>query len=314
MYSDNSILEQIEFRDEKKYVPDDKHDTCYITLSSAFAQKFLDPELQDEGVYEKENQALFKDHFKGLYFSVTPRNETGGGIIQVDHTASRMVMRTIEWVEKEDDEGLELDTLTNIFTLGNPESTIDTGGVHLSMYSAELSSQIENIFNDTVNLHDQVYLQSLVSPRIYVKIPELTQLRDALNNAVSVNKAQLILPVDEEIYFRDTALYRAPPRLGIHYAPSENPVLDDQISETILGGYIDTTNYEYILNIGNYVHEYLRNDESGLGTSFYLFAASTDPTTTARYLGYTPSRVVLNGTTSSIRKPYIKIIYSIIPN
>lgn len=308
MYSPNSILKEFEIGHDEVSIPNDQYDTCYLTLTDEYAQKFLDPLLEDHDtlyIYESGNQALFKDRFKGLYFAINSRSSEGGGIIKVNQAASRMVLRTQEW----NSESEAWDTVSNIFSLGNSETNTGSGGV-LNLYRSTLSPNVEQVFNDTLNLSSHAYLQSLTGPRIYLRIPSLVDLRKTLGNSASVNFAHLILPFDSSNYERDKDRYAAPTSLGILEADSSSAIIDDTWAENYLGGGLDTINYQYKLNLGNHVHEFLRDDESELGTDFYLFPSKGSSPVLP--ISFTPSRIVLNGSTSA-NPPKLRIVYSIIP-
>jgi len=276
-----------------------------VKLNNEFAERFIDTTLIHEGIYESNNQRKFKSYFKGFYFAVQPREEKGGGIIMVDHFNSTMNLRTLEW----NGDSARWDTITNYFSLGNPDSEIDSGGIHLNLYRSISNTKLERILNDTVNIYGSAYVQALTGPKVYIKLPTIDDMRDSLNNRVSVNRAQLILPFDPVIFDRDKELYPPPSNLGIYDSKTNSAIIDDALAENHLGGSLDTNNYQYVLNIGNHIHGYLRNDTSSFSNAFYLFAAKGSPVT---YLEYTPARVVLNGSTSS-RPPFVRIIYSIIP-
>ncbi len=308
MYSSEPINDGPPF--QGRLDPDDEVDDTLgiysIKLKREFAERFIDTALINEGIYTPSNYDQFKGYFKGFYFAVEPRAEEGGGIILVNHLNSSMILRTVEW----DSDSSKFDTLSNTFSLGNPESSIDGGGTHLNLYRSILNNKVEQLLNDTVNSYSSAYIHSLAGTKVYVKLPTLSLMRDTLENAVSVNRAQLVLPFDSLRFNRDIEKKYTPPfSLGLYDSKTNSPILDDELAENHLGGYIDVNNYQYVLNIGNHIHEFLRDDNSTLSDAFYLFAAKGSPVT---HLKYTPCRVVLNGSTSS-RKPYIRIVYSKIP-
>jgi hypothetical protein len=285
--------------------PNDSVAVYSIKLKNEFAERFIDTALIHKGIFETYNQRQFKQYFKGFYFKVQPREEPGGGIIMVDHSKSTMILRTLEW----NGDSAKWDTVSNLFSLGYPESEIDSGGVHLNLYRSTLNSKLSELLNDTITSYKSAYVQSLTGPKVYIKIPSLVTMRDTLNNAVSVNRAQLILPIDKEIFDRDKKKYSPPLNLGIFDSKTNSAIVDDELVENYLGGGIDTSNCQYVFEIGNHVHKYLRSDTSSLSNGFYLFAAKGSPVS---YLKYTPARVVLNGSTSD-RPPFVRIIYSKIP-
>lgn len=285
---------------------DDTTSAYIVTIKDEFAYRLLDTSLINDEIYTSSNQRLFKEYFKGFYFAVEPREQNGGGIILVNHTSSKMILRTLEW----NTDSSTWDTLSNTFYLGNPSSTIDSGGVHLNMYRGTMASQTEQVLNDTVNLSSQAYISALAGPRVLAKIPALEALREQYEGQLSVNFAHLVLPFDSAIYLRDRGFYAPPASLGLFDSGLNTTILDDELAENHLGGAIDTVNSQFLFNVGNHVHEYLRDNESTYANSFFVFAATGSPVTR---LTYTPARIVLNGSTTTQDKPYLRIVYSIIP-
>jgi hypothetical protein len=284
-------------------------DTCHVILKNSFAQQFLDTNLIKEDIYYSENQRQFKEHFKGFYFAVKPRPTEGGGIIMIDQTAINMTLRTIEWNTDE----AKWDTISNVFSIGNPSSEIDSGGMHLNLYRNTLSANVARTLNDTLHLFGNAYIQSLTGPQVFVKLPTLPALRDEFGNSISVNEAQLILPVNMERFMRDRGLYTPPYRLGLLDGKTKDPLLDDRLAENHIWGYRDSTSLGeiqyYWLNLENQLNDYIRDEASTASNTFFLFAASSDTKNTVQYLNDRPTRLVLNGSTSS-NPPFLRIVYS----
>lgn len=305
MYSQEPVNDGPAFKGRLESNLDDTVTVYTIKLKNEFAERFIDTSLISDGIYDTYDPDVFKENFKGFYFAVEPRSEPGGGIITVNHYNSLMTLRTIEW----NSDSAKWDTVKTVFYLGNPDSEFDGGGTHLNLYRSTLNEKLQQIVNDTLTSYSSAYVQSLAGTKVYLKLPTLALMRDTLSSAVSINRAQLVLPIDTIRYLRDAALYPPPLSLGVYDSKSNTYILDDKLREDYLGGYFDEDNYQYVLNIGNHIHEYLRNDSSALSDAFFLFASKGSPAT---YVEYTPSRVVLNGSITS-RPPFVRIIYSKIP-
>jgi hypothetical protein len=305
MFSQEPINDGPPFQGRLTSSEDDTLGVYSIKLKSEFAERFIDTALINYDFYSYTNVEQFKETFKGFYFAVEPRAEAGGGIILVNHLNSSITLRILQLKP----DSTNWDTLSITFSLGNPNSEMDDGGVHLNLYRSILNNKISQLLNDTITEYTSAYVHSLTGTKVYVKLPILPIMRDTLNNAVSVNRAQLILPIDSIRFNEDNESYPPPLNLGIYDSKSNSVILDDALAENHLGGYLDIDNYQYVLNIGNHIHEYLRNDSSSLSPSFFLFASKGSP---ASHLEYTPCRVVLNGS-KSVRPPYVRIIYSKIP-
>jgi hypothetical protein len=304
--------EEIDRTFDTLYQADVEYDTFRVFLKNSYAQRFLDTALINDEIYHSQNQRAFKNIFKGFYFSVEPGLSNGGSIIMLDQSATTMTFRTLEW----NADSTKWDTVSNLFSLGNLSSSIDSGGAHLNIFRSTLSPEVANVLNDTINPQNKAYIQSLTGPQVFVKLPALSAFRSEVGSSISVNRAQLILPIDMGIYRDDHELYTPPIRLGLLDGVSKDPLLDDLLAENGLLGYMDTTysdNFRYILNIGNHLQEYLRDESSDLSNSFFLFAAGTDTKNSVQYLRDRAERVVLNGNTS-VNKPFVRITYSKIPH
>jgi hypothetical protein len=118
-------------------------------------------------------------------------------------------------------------------------------------------------------------------------------------------------------------IYKAPPLMGIRDASNGKLILDDMAftdsyNNTIsaLGGSYDSTKYEYNLNLGNHIHQFMQ-DKSGskFGDRFYIFAAnrryysSSSSILITDYAIQTPGRVILNNS-GATKPPYLRIVYS----
>jgi hypothetical protein len=277
-----------------------------VELSEEFGNKLIEANQIDTMMYVEEHVTQFKNYFKGLYFATEPRATEGGGIILVDQTKSRMVLRTEQYNE---DSGKNI-IVSDVFEIGNPKSEIDSVGIHLNLYNIGYADQVADILDNTDDINKRAYVSALAGPQVLVKMPALEQMREEYEGEISVNYAKLIIPVNEEVYFRDSGRYAIPAQLGIYDSELKTPILDDQLALNHLGGKLDTADYCYRFNIGNHVHDYLRSTGSIYNNSFNLFIGKGSPV--SRFL-YTPSRVVLQQDSSVNRVPMVKIVYSVIP-
>jgi len=277
-----------------------------VDMSEEFGNRLLEKNLIVEGLYDSDNLNFFKEQFKGFYFAVEPRTEPGGGVITVNNRTSRMILNARGW----NPDSSRWDTITSYFSIGNPSSTIDTGGVHLNLYSNTLTSAVEGALDDFSTLRKRAYVHSLSGPRVLVRIPALEEIREEHEGEISVNFAKLIIPFDGETYLRDYDLYHAPNNLGLHDSVMQSPILDDVLAENHLGGDLDSTAYEYRFNIGNHVNEYLSSADSEYSNSLFMFASTG---TLSSAFEYTPARIVLLQDSSIGKYPRVRIVYSIIP-
>ena len=146
-------------------------------------------------------------------------------------------------------------------------------------------------------------------------IPGLFEKRREYNYKAAVSKAELVLPIDTLTF--DYKLYRAPSYLGIRDVVNDTNIIDDGLLPGYFGGVLDTINYEYRFNLGNYIHYFLRDSISYNDERLYLFAArlltiSGYPSDITYFSLATPGRVVLNSVDAT-KQPILRIIYSKLP-
>ncbi|MGD2033646.1 MAG: DUF4270 family protein [Bacteroidales bacterium] len=281
-----------------------------VMLSNDFAQKFIDPQLVIDSIYnwQSTKYPLFKEHFKGLYLAADFRDSEGGGIIRVDNVSSMMILRTLEW----NADSNFYDTVSSVFNIGNPEYVLDSADVvNLGMYQNIPSDDITAVLDDTVNSQPVAYLQSLTGPYVLVDFPGLDGLLESFDDNVVINKAELTFPINRELY-DDTYTYQAPANLGLFDNVSKSYLADDGLVSYYFGGFRDTTDFEYMFNVGNHIHYYMRGRSDTLYSSRYILFPSRVPNSLVYPSKTVPSRVVLNGGSSS-EPPTLKIIYSLIP-
>jgi hypothetical protein len=281
-----------------------------VKLSSDYGQKFIDPSMFTDSVYYPKFNDGFKKAIKGLYFKTNFRNSLGGGFISLDHLNSTLVVTTIESAN-----GVN-DTIENSFFIGYHDYT---DYKHVNMFKNIPGPEINKVLNDTLKINPEAYIQALAGTQVLARIPGLKQKRTEYGYHMVIQKAELIFPINKS-YLND--LYKPPYLLGIFVRDSlaNKRVYDDGLLSKYLNGLYDSIRFQYTLNIGNQVHAYLR-DRSGssYGDSFYIFAAdkvyiysvSSTPLTT--YSIQSPGRVVLNNADSPDRKPYLRLIYSKMP-
>ncbi len=275
-----------------------------VFLSDDFGKSLITPEIINDSAYYSDS--IFRSLFYGFYFEVEDRSNEGGGLITVNHTDTRLILRTSE--KTKDD---TTNIVENSYILASPEYA----GTSINMYRSQNSTTINSVLNDTVNDQEFAYIQSLVGPKIAISIPGLFEKRRELNYKASVSKAELILPIDSFTY--DNKLFRPPYYLGIRDVANDTNIIDDGLINGYFGGTLDTVNLEYRFNMGNYIHYFLRDSINSMDERLYLFGGSYIPMpgyyADVTYFSLTtPGRVVLNSGTAT-RQPRLRIIYSKLP-
>ncbi|MBA7551104.1 hypothetical protein ES705_43639 [subsurface metagenome] len=193
--------------------------------------------------------------------------------------------------------------------MGNPVSLVDSGGIHLNMYHHVISEQVGIVLDDTTNSQALAYTQALTGPQILIEFPTLEDIREEFGYNVIINKAELILPVNQELY--DEVFYTSPSNLGLYDNVTKYFLIDDGLILNYFGGVLDNVNYQYMFNVGNHIHEYMQGGADTLfSKKFILFPSKV--ISPVEPIQSTPGRLVLNGG-SSDNPPRLKIIYSEIP-
>lgn len=286
----------------------DSIDVFSIMLSNIYAEKFIDPQTVEDGIYDGDSlgRILFKEYFKGLYLKTDFRSSEGGGIIRVNNNSSKMILRTLVW----DSDSSRYDTITDLFSVGNPGYIIDSANiVNLGMYQNIPGSNVAAVLDDTINSQSLAYIQSLAAYDILVDFPTLEDFRREFNNNIIINKAELIFSINQELYDADT--YSSPGNLGLFDNISKTYLADDGLIPYYFGGYIDINNYQYKFNVGNHIHSYMRGNSDTLTSTRYILFPSKSPNPAVSYIQTLPSRVVLNGGNSA-EVPSLKILYSVL--
>ncbi len=277
-----------------------------ICMKLDYANKFIRHQMVvEDNAYYLDNVDIFKEYFKGIYIATEFRNDEGGGIVRVTNNSSRLILKTLVWNE----DSVRFDTITDQFSVGNTASAYDTIGMNLNMYHNILSDDISSVLNDTINSQSLVYTQALTGPYAQVYFPTLDDFREKFNYNIIINKAELILPINQELF--DDVTYTSPVYMGLFDNVSKTYLLDDGLIAYYFGGILDADNYQYKFNIGNHLHEYMRGGSDTLFSKKYILFPS-EATSPVEYLKTSPGRVVLNGGNSN-EAPSLRILYSIIP-
>ncbi len=283
--------------------PEEDYNTCVISLSTGFAQKFVDLDLLKDTIFQTTNVANYRKVFKGLYFKSVSQSQTGGAL-KIDHEKSRMVLIT----SSPNGEGVRSNDTTE-FTLGYSESEIDEGGVHLNLFRHEISARVAAAMNNAAYT-SEAYLVSPGGARVLVSIPEFDAFKAEHYQKISINRAELVLPFSRSLI--DGSIsdnIRIARQLGVFDASLRSPILDNQL-DGYLQGAIDSTSNQYLLNVGNHLQSILTDDDATESDSLYVFIAdhSADESTGGKDIEH----LILNGSSSN-NYPYLRIVYSKIP-
>jgi hypothetical protein len=278
-------------------------------LSDDFMARLIDEDLiLNDGIYRDED--AFRNTFKGLYVKngFIPND---GGLVRVDYGSSRLVLSTFVTDTTGKEQAVKYE-----YVFGLPS----LNGKSLNRYISYPAARVSNALSDNSGSHEYGYIQSLTGPKVRVSIPGLAQLRRELGYQASVNKAELIFPIDMQTLDMET--YLPPAVLGMRDFVNDTNIIDDLLVSGYFGGRLDTARMEYRFNIGNYIHEYLRDSISFTDATLFVFGGRYITVRSSIYnpgeldITYyelsTPGRVVLNGSNAS-NPPLLRIIYSKFP-
>lgn len=276
-----------------------------VTLSNQFAAAFIDESLvNDSRIYDSTSG--FLNYFPGLYLRAAENSAERQRVIQIDKFNSYMIMKTSEI----NNQGSEV-TRNNYFFFGSSFAK----GTSLNLYRGELADQILAVLDDESNLHDHVYIQSLIGPQVLMRFPGLAALKEKLDMGAVINRAELIIPIDTLLV--DT-LYPSPLVLGIWNTETDTNIIDDGLINGYFNRNLNEDDRVYTFQISNYIHEYIRDPGSAEEVELLLYAGqqyTSNPQSIpvrTRPLVTESRRVVLNGSASE-NPPLLRIIYSKLP-
>ena len=223
---------------EISYLPRPSHDSLTIRLSDVIGYKLL---LADTA--SLSNNSLFLEYFKGLAIMPEPV-ATGGCLVSFNLSGgkSRMVVYYHNAVE---------DSLKY-------EVVINANSTWLNVFDHDYQgSEVQPCINDSTTVSGRVYLQAMSGLRGHLKFRLTDSLLLQAEHGISINKAELILPVDEDPtepgFIRPKQL-----RLFASLEDGTNDFVSDIfLGEEYFGGRYDAQTGTYSFNIGRHIQELL---------------------------------------------------------
>ncbi len=156
------------------------------------------------------------------------------------------------------------------------ELEISNSGAPHMYFEHEFPSVIETAVTDGIVAGaTRLYVQSMAGLKIQIKAPHLRELNNL--GVVSVNKAELVVPLDETVITD----YEAPSRLamtGIDTSGRQINTNDNEENYSLAEGYYDSETNEYVLVVTRHIQEILNAPEEEdlgmyiLGTGFSVNA------------------------------------------
>ncbi|PLW92317.1 MAG: hypothetical protein C0592_11495 [Marinilabiliales bacterium] len=256
-----------------------------ITLDKNLAKDFV--AAADMG-YLSDN-TTFEDFFHGICV-VPSTNISGGSLISFDMLATTtcltMYYRT------------DTDTLDYVFEINSACARYNYFN-HYSFSGAE-ANYIAQMGGDTALGQDKLYLQPMAGSKIFIQFPGIEDM-DILSTIV-INKATLVIPVDESDFFEP--IYERPVTLTLAKLDEEGELqfLPDQIySESSFGGIYDEDLKAYTFSLTRYIQDLIIGNEENFG--LYLMVSGSS---------VRGNRVILNGPGNLSSKMKLDIAYTIV--
>ena len=242
------------------------------------------------------NNEVFISFFKGIHVRANPSfaNETGGGVIASFNLLAGMSKLTFYYTNDGDT------------TKRNANFEINSSCPRFNRYEHDYSTaQFGNVF--PVPGNNKLYIQSMAGVKVRLKFPDLKNLTSS--GPVSVNKAELIIPVIENSNYKNHQNLLV---FGVDSAGAE-ALIPDLLFETenYYGGSYSPVNKQYSFTISRYVQRVLSGRIPidfglSLSSSFYDL-------TGGKATGLDPKnafRTIIPGTSSPGEKIRLKLTYS----
>ena len=252
-----------------------------IPLDQSFGQRILDSD-------KLASNEVFLEDFKGLNVKPTDAMMPSGfGSILYFNMASSFTRLEV-YYHNDDDDSLRINLdIQNSF------------GIHTAFNHEFPASILAAVADSTVAGADNLYIQSMAGLRMKIELPHLRTLSEL--GAVAINKAELVVPVDESVVTE----YGLPLSLQVTAIGEDGgPNFIDDFFEgaDYYGGRYDSENGEYVFNVARHLQSLLSAPEE---PDYGLFITNSGNAVHAR-------RGVFNGTEHPDRPLKLRMTYTII--
>ena len=262
-----------------------------IRLKDEIGQRFIDDTLK---IY---NTPALQNALKGMMVTTKNTALTSGSGYFAKFKLTDLKSRLIIYYHNGNNTAiskLELDMATS-------SCRINTFKHDKTLANSELAQQIN--IQDTSTGLNRIFLQGIAGLKSKFYFPTLRFFDDS--GKISINKAQLILKVDQNSIYFDQSNFPSPARITIEGADQNNVnyLLADQLLDgQAFGGNYDAGSHEYQFNIPYTVQRII--DDKLNNFSFRLRVVNND---------IDPSRVVLGGSKNSIYPMKLVVWYTRLP-
>ncbi len=236
---------------EFEFYPTPGADSLLIPIHEDIAYKIL----RADTVHLADNPA-FLNYFKGLYLTAEPTDGTGSiTYFDLSGGKSRMILYY---------QNSAADSLSY-------ELVVNNNCTWVNLFDHDYAgSPIQELVNDSAGNYERFYLQAMSGLRGHLRIQFGDSLLQAAEKGVSVNKAELVIPVDPDV---EISNFTRPVALRLFGANDDgtNAFIDDIfLGDDYYGGYYNVTRKAYVFNIARHVQNLLhplqdsRVDNKGL--------------------------------------------------
>jgi len=253
------------------YYPKPGQDSVMIRLSDDFGTRLINTDT----AFLSDN-TKWVDHFKGLYFESQPV-EQGGSIVYFDLTGGKSRMTL--YYHNDANDSLQY------------EVVINANCSWVNLFSHNYSgTPIAGLINDSIDIHPEVYLQSMAGLRSHLKLEIPSSVMAKINDGITINKAELIITLADD---PTDGSFGRPASLRVYNArlDGKNEFIDDLLlGESYYGGTFNSKTSSYRFNVGRHLQNILHPDPNQRIANTGLFLVITNERTSG-------NRVILkNGT------------------
>jgi Domain of unknown function (DUF4270) len=251
-----------------------------LRLDDALGTEFLDPANAGEFV----DNTTFISFFKGIYVKAADVTSSGSGCIASFNLVSSMSKLTFYYSNQSGDSlaaNFEVNADCPRFNHFEHDYT-----------NAEFGTTFPVIGSP------KLYIQSMSGVKTRIRFPYLKGISP--DQAVAINKAELVVPVIENTYYRSHTNLLV---FGVDSAGGEAIIPDLLESSTYYGGSYDAVYKEYKFNIARYIQRLISDDLPGDGEDYGLSILSSGGPVNA-------FRTIVPGPLAADKKLQLRITYS----
>lgn len=264
-------------------------------------ETFINNVILKADIAKFKNNTIFTNYLKGLQVRLNKATTTNNGGIFLFNTSTPNAARLDIFFKETKSEG-KIDTLQKSFLIqGNQGFASSQIEWNYSGTPVETAFSIEN--------SEKNYLKSLAGTKIKISFPNLNKIKN-LGKNILVNKAELIIPVDELSQapyhpLQQISIYKLDIANRPQYVPDENQSDPRYIGAGYVGGFYNATQKLYTFNLTGYVQDLLDKKIPNYGTYLSAMNSFDGKNTTSRI-----KRTVVGGGVGK-HKMKLKIFYTI---